>query len=221
MRDTSFYMALFQRKPQDTSNPPLFSLGLNKTILVVGLGNPGKEYENTRHNVGFACIDYFVDNQSFDPWIAKKDLKCLLTTKQIGSARVIAIKPTTFMNLSGEAVQAVAHFYKVPHTQIIVLHDELDIPFGQIRTRTGGGSAGHNGVKSLTQHIGEAYDRIRVGIQSDSPEAKHMDSADFVLAKFSIEESKNLDALKKETTAILTESIYSGELHAETRSFIF
>lgn len=209
-------MALFQRKPQSTSIPPLYSLNLHKTILIVGLGNPGKEYDGTRHNIGFECLDYFVEKQEFDPWVTKKDLKCQLTSKTIGAARVIAIKPTTFMNLSGEAVQAVAHFYKVPASQIIAIHDELDIPFGQIRTRVGGESAGHNGIKSLIQHIGKDFGRIRIGVQANT----RMDSADFVLAKFSEDEQTHILALQKEITAILTEYVYGDSLPHETRSFL-
>lgn len=210
-------MALFQKRPDTSSNLPLYTLGLNKTLLIVGLGNPGKEYDGTRHNIGFACVDAFVDSQSFDPWMDKKDMKCRLTSSTLGSVRVVAIKPTTFMNLSGEAVQAVAHFYKIPETQILLVHDELDIEFGTIRTRMGGSSAGHNGIKSVTQHLGAETGRLRIGIKAETP----MDSSDFVLAKFGKEEQAHLPALLKETTAILTEYAFGGgSLLAETRSFI-
>ncbi|HVX24506.1 MAG TPA: aminoacyl-tRNA hydrolase, partial [Candidatus Saccharimonadales bacterium] len=127
-------MAWLQKRPQ-VSNPTMFyTVGLNKTILLVGLGNVGKKYDNTRHNVGFFCIDNFVANtDEMAAWIAKKDLKCELSTGQLGDARVIAIKPTTFMNNSGEAVQAALQFYKIQPEHVLVLHDELDIDFGQIR----------------------------------------------------------------------------------------
>lgn len=209
-------MALFQKRPDVASHLPIYTLGLNKTLLIVGLGNPGKEYDGTRHNIGFAALDELADKQSFEPWIAKKDLKCLLTSHTIGESRVILLKPTTFMNLSGEAVQAAAHFYKIPLDQTVVVHDEIDIPFGQIRTRTGGSSAGHNGIKSVSQHMGESYGRVRIGIQAETP----MDTSDFVLAKFSKEEQAEIPALLKETTAILTEYIYGGNLPQETRNFI-
>lgn len=208
-------MALFHKRPQ-TSSPPIYSLGLTRNVLLVGLGNPGKEYDDTRHNIGFACVDHFVDKQAFDPWLEKKDLKCLFTSKTIGNSRVIAIKPTTFMNLSGEAVQAVAHFYKIPLNQILVVHDELDIPFGQIRTRVGGESAGHNGIKSIMQHLGKEFGRVRVGIKAETP----METADFVLARFSQEEQEHLSALTKEASAIISEFIYGTALPHETRSFI-
>lgn len=211
-------MALFQKNPHSSSDHQTFyTQGLNKTVLLVGLGNTGKDYENTRHNVGFACLDAFTRSQEFERWVEKKDLKCYLSSKMIGSVRVIAIKPTTFMNNSGQAVQAVAHFYKVPNGQILVIHDELDIPFGQIRTRAGGSSAGNNGVKSIIEHVGEDFGRVRIGIKAET----RMDAVDFVLAKFSPEEQEQLPSLNKEVTAILTEYIYgSGQLAAETRSFI-
>lgn len=209
-------MAFFQKKPDLSSNLPIYTLGLTRTFLIVGLGNVGKKYAGTRHNVGFAALDELAKKQNFDPWIVKKDLKCLLTSQTIGENRVILIKPTTFMNLSGEAVQAVMHFYKIPRDQVLAVHDELDIPFGQIRTRVGGSSAGHNGIKSVSQHIGEEYGRVRVGVGAETP----MEASDFVLAKFSKDEQSELPAMYKETTAILTEYIHGGQLLAETRSFI-
>ena len=209
-------MSLFQKKPDLSSNLPMYSIGLTKTLLIVGLGNVGKKYDGTRHNIGFAAIDELTSRQDFDPWIEKKDLKSLITTSTVGDNRVILMKPTTFMNLSGEAVQAVMHFYKIPLQQIVVVHDELDIPFGQIRMRTGGSAAGNNGIKSLIQHLDEGFGRIRIGIQAETP----MDAADFVLAKFSKEEKAELPALLKETTAILTEYIHGGQLLQETRNFL-
>jgi PTH1 family peptidyl-tRNA hydrolase len=212
-------MSLFQRKPQ-TSNPLSYTtIGLNKSLLLVGLGNPGKQYDGTRHNIGFECLDAFVDKTpDMGGWVDKKDLKCLMSSGQMGETRVIAIKPTTFMNLSGEAVQAVSHFYKIHPDHIIVLHDELDIDFGQIRIRKGGSAAGHNGIKSMSQHMGEEYGRVRIGIGPKSP--PQIDSADFVLQKFSAEEQGHLTALTRETTAILSELVFGAELPNETRSFI-
>lgn len=209
-------MALFQKRPDASSYLPVYSLGLTKTLLIAGLGNPGKEYDGTRHNIGFAAVDELATKQSFDPWVNKKDLKCLLTSQTIGDSRVILIKPTTFMNMSGEAVQAAAHFYKLPAEQVLVVHDELAIPFGQIRTRIGGSDAGHNGIKSVSQHLGESYGRVRIGIGADTP----METSDFVLATFGKSEQADMPALLKETTAILTEYIHGATLLQETRSFI-
>lgn len=211
-------MALFQRQPQASDTIKYYTLGQNKTVLIVGLGNPGAKYEQTRHNIGFACLDAFAKANNFDPWIDKNDLKCQLTSGQLGETRVILCKPTTFMNLSGEAAQAVAHFYKIPAGQIVAVYDEVDINFGYIRTRVGGSSAGHNGVKSLIEHLGENFGRVRVGIGPKEP--AYMDSADFVLAKFSSEQQKQLKNLTQETSAMLSEYVYSGQLPHETRSFI-
>lgn len=212
-------MALFQRRPQ-TSNPVNYvTVGLNKTLLIVGLGNPGSDYDGTRHNIGFACLDAFVDSQAeMQPWMHKKDLKCLISTGQLGDTRILAVKPTTFMNLSGEAVQAVGNFYKVQVERLVVVHDELDVDFGQIRMRIGGSAAGHNGIKSVSQHMGDGYGRIRIGIGPKTPE--QMDSADFVLQKFNKDEQAQLPALVREVNAVLSELIYGAELQAETRSFL-
>ncbi len=212
-------MALFQRRPQTSDPVNYVTMGLNKTILLVGLGNPGKKYEQTRHNVGFMCIDEFVDKtEEMEKWIEKKDLKCLMSGGRIGENRVIAIRPTTYMNLSGEAVQAVLNFYKIHPGNIAVIHDELDIDFGQIRLRVGGSSAGHNGIKSITKHIGEDYARIRIGVGPKKPTA--MKSEDFVLQKFSAEQLKQLPNLKREVLAILSEYLYGAELPHDTRNFL-
>jgi PTH1 family peptidyl-tRNA hydrolase len=204
-------MALFQRRPDEGQAIKFYTLGQNKQLLIVGLGNPGKEYDGTRHNIGFAAIDAFVAANDFDPWVNKKDLRCHTATARL--------KPTTFMNLSGEAVQAVAHFYKIPTERIVAVYDEIDIPFGQIRLRTGGSSAGHNGVKSLIQHLGENFGRVRVGIGPKMPE--QIDSADFVLAKFSKDQEAQLKNLTRETSAILSEYCFGdGQLPTETRGFL-
>jgi peptidyl-tRNA hydrolase, PTH1 family len=213
-------MALFQKNPFSlTDHKPLYTLGSEKTILIVGLGNPGKKYEGTRHNIGFECLNAFVsDSDEMSDWILKKDLKCEISNGMMADTRVIAVKPNTFMNLSGEAVQAVSHFYKIQPQQIVVVHDELDIPYGQIRTRNGGGAAGHKGVKSLIQHIGEECDRIRIGINGAKPLS--MESADYVLEHFSKAEAEHIAGLKKEVIAILTEYVYSGSLTPTTYDFI-
>ena len=128
---------------------------------------------------------------------------------RLNDTKVILMKPTTFMNLSGEAVQAVTHFYKIPTNRTLVIHDELDVNFGQIRTRAGGSSAGHNGVKSVSEQLGdENYGRVRIGIGPKKP--AQIDSADFVLQKFSTKEQKDIPALVKEATAILSEYAYGG-----------
>lgn len=213
-------MALFQHKPQSSDPKTFYTVGLNKNVLVVGLGNPGKQYELTRHNAGFICIDEFVNQtEAMGDWVDKKNMKCLMSEGRIGDARVIAIKPTTFMNLSGEAVQAVMNFYKINLEQVLVVHDELDIDFGQIRTRQGGSDAGHNGIKSVSQQISQDYGRVRIGIGPKRPD--EIASEDFVLQKFSAEEQAQLPNMTREASAIIHEYLAGGQqLPHETRSFL-
>jgi PTH1 family peptidyl-tRNA hydrolase len=211
-------MGLFQKRPDIGNNLPAYTIGLHKTLLIVGLGNVGKAYDATRHNIGFACVDALAKSQDFDTWTLKKDLKCHLTSKTISDNRVIIIKPTTLMNLSGESVQAVMSFYKIPAADIVAVYDELDIDYGNIRTRIGGSAAGHNGVKSLIRHIGESFGRVRIGIGPKHPE--QIDSADFVLGQFNKTEQQQIPNLLQETTALLSEYIYSAALPSETRRFI-
>jgi peptidyl-tRNA hydrolase, PTH1 family len=153
--------------------------------LVVGLGNPGSKYENTRHNIGFMCIDRMAPGLSF-----KSEHKALVTRTQIGSTTVLLAKPQTFMNLSGESVQPLTHFYKISLENLIVIHDEADLPFLNMRVQKNRSSGGSNGVKSITQMLGsQDYCRVRLGIgRPSSP----MDTADYVLQNFSKDEQKLL-----------------------------
>ncbi len=212
-------MAWLQKRANVSDPTSFYTAGLNKTVLLVGLGNPGQEYDLTRHNVGFLCLDEFVSKtDEMEDWQNKKNLKCLLSSGQLGDARVMVIKPTTFMNNSGQAVQAVLDFYKLSPSQIAVIHDDIDVDFGQIRLRVGGSSAGHNGIKSVSEAIGEDYGRVRVGIGPKKP-AK-IPSEDFVLQKFSKEEQAQLPNLAQEASAILSEYVYGTELPHDTRNFL-
>lgn len=213
-------MALFQKKTTNTSSTaPLYTIGGQSTMLIVGLGNPGKEYIKTRHNAGFISVDAFVKaHDELSEWVIKKDLFCQISTGIMGATRVIVIKPTTFMNESGRAVQAVQSFYKIPPIQTVVLHDELDINFGQIRTRNGGGAAGHNGIKSIISHCGDDFGRIRIGINNQHKPTH--DTSDFVLKPFNDTEQSHIAALTREIESILIEIIYRGNVQPETRSFI-
>lgn len=210
-------MGLFVRKHTENTDQPLYSTSLGNTILIVGLGNIGEQYNNTRHNIGFDCIDEFARQQGFPAWQKKADLKCHLSKQNIGQTHVILIKPTTFMNESGQAVSAVAKYFKIANSSITVVHDDLDINFGQIKTKVGGGSAGNNGIKSLIQHIGEDFGRVRIGIKNDLLEKT--DSADFVLAKFNKEEMSEMPKLVREVSAILSEYTANNQLEVTTRSF--
>jgi peptidyl-tRNA hydrolase, PTH1 family len=209
-------MALFQKKPDITSSAPLYTVGGGRSYLVIGLGNSGEEYKATRHNTGFMALDDFARNNGFPAWLAKKDLAASLASKNLGDARVILLKPQTFMNNSGQAAQAARHFYKIPNSSTLVVYDDLAIDFGQLRARVGGNHAGHNGIKSLIQHIGDDFGRIRIGIGTDN--APKRDTSDFVLSEFTADEQASLPAVLKEAGVMITEYIFSGSLPHETRS---
>jgi PTH1 family peptidyl-tRNA hydrolase len=211
-------MALFQKKPQVQSSAPLYTLGAQKTLLVIGLGNPGKEFIGTRHNIGFEVLDEFAAKNDFPGWTAKKDQKCEITLQNMGENRVILCKPFTFMNNSGLAAQAVQRFYRVYNQNTLAVYDELAIPFGSLRTRLGGSDAGHNGVKSLIQHIGDDFGRLRIGVGSEI--SQKAEAADLVLAKFSKKEQGHLEQIKREAAAMITEYIFSGMLPHETRKVL-
>ena len=195
---------------------PLYSVGAQKSWLIVGLGNPGKQYDNTRHNIGFAALDEYAKANDFPKWTDKKDLKSALTMRNLGENRVILCKPTTFMNDSGEAVQAVQQFYKLSNSQTLAVYDELVIPFGQLRMRVGGSDAGHNGVKSMIQLVDDKFARLRIGV-GPKPEGK-MDDADYVLGKFTIAEQAKIPLILKESSVVITEFIFGGALPHDTRT---
>ncbi len=211
-------MGLFVRRNNDSESQPLYNTVHDRVVLIVGLGNIGKEYVGTRHNIGFACLENFAEQHSFPAWIEKRDLRCQITERVEGSTKVILLKPTTYMNESGQAVMSVQRYFKLANTDTVVVHDELDIDFGQIRARVGGGSAGNNGIKSLIQHCGADFKRIRIGVRNELLEK--MDSADFVLAKFNKEEQASLPELMREVSALLSEYTATHELPHDTRNFL-
>jgi PTH1 family peptidyl-tRNA hydrolase len=153
--------------------------------LIVGLGNIGREYEKTRHNIGFIAIDKILQKHKFSK-IDKKQFKGEL----FKSDNYLFLKPSTYMNLSGESVSAVKNFYKIDNNDIIIIHDDLDLKLGALKFKRGGGNAGHNGLKSIDTHIGNDYHRIRIGI--GRPDNRDI-VIDFVLGKFRVEELEKLD----------------------------
>ena len=162
--------------------------------LIVGLGNPGKEYQHTRHNVGFICVDKFLHANGF---VANKDdLKGQFYKDQ----NLIVLKPMTYMNLSGESVRAVMDYYKIAINDLLVVCDDVSLPVGKIRLRTKGSSGGHNGLKNIIANIGsENFKRIRVGIASSEDLIEH------VLGKFSKEEAEIIDASAEKVAKALKE----------------
>ncbi|MBC2576347.1 aminoacyl-tRNA hydrolase [Peptostreptococcus canis] len=156
--------------------------------IIVGLGNPGKKYENTRHNAGFDAIDKFADENGIK--IDKLKHKALIGEGRIGSEKVILVKPQTYMNLSGESVLSVSQFYKVESENIVVLYDDIDLDIGKLRIRKKGSAGSHNGMKSIIKCLGtEDFPRVRIGI-SRPPEG--WDLADYVLSKVSKEQEKDM-----------------------------
>jgi peptidyl-tRNA hydrolase, PTH1 family len=131
-------------------------------LLLVGLGNPGPKYEQNRHNIGFMAVDEIVRRHSFTPFKAK--FQGLIADGALEGDKGLALKPTTFMNESGRSVGEAMRFYKLTPGDVVVLHDELDLAFGKVRARVGGGLAGHNGLRSIAQYIGPDFRRVRIGI---------------------------------------------------------
>ncbi|MBV8060762.1 MAG: aminoacyl-tRNA hydrolase [Alphaproteobacteria bacterium] len=148
------------------------------THLIVGLGNPGPEYANTRHNIGFMVLDELAARYRVMGW--KRQFKA--QTAAVVTPPLMLMKPETYMNLSGEAVGEALRFHKLSPDQVIVFHDELDLPPGQVRVKQGGGAAGHNGLKSLDAHIGKDYWRVRIGI--GHPGVKGDGVSNYVLSSF-------------------------------------
>jgi peptidyl-tRNA hydrolase, PTH1 family len=130
--------------------------------LLVGLGNPGAEHVGNRHNIGFMVLQEIARRHGFGPW--RRRFQGVATEGLLGPERVLLLLPGTYMNESGRAVGEAAHFYKLGLDDIVVVHDELDLPAGKVRVKAGGGIAGHNGLRSITAHVGNDYRRVRVGI---------------------------------------------------------
>lgn len=175
--------------------------------LIVGLGNPGAQYSSHRHNVGFMLVDELARELPADPFRAKFSGEVAKARAQLpggGSEDVLLLKPQTFMNLSGQSVQPAAAFLKVPPARVLVLHDELDLPFADLRLKLGGGHAGHNGLRSIIGSLGTPeFPRLRMGI-GRPPAGFRGDVADFVLSGFTGDERIQLsDVLSRGRVSVL------------------
>ena len=156
--------------------------------LIVGLGNPGLKYKKTRHNLGFLMVDYLATG---DQWKENQKANCLYIKKQIGLKEVELIKPLTFMNNSGQAVNYLQKKHRLKPEEILIIHDDIDLPLGEIRIQKGRGSAGHQGVQSIINQLGtKDFIRMRIGIKSMNNEQRTMNSEQFVLEKFTAQEEK-------------------------------
>lgn len=162
--------------------------------LLVCLGNPGEKYENTRHNVGFMTADEIGERARMP--IQKLKFRALTNTCELGGQKVLVMKPVTFMNLSGEAVGQAADFYKIPPERVLVVSDDVSLPVGKIRVRPNGSAGGHNGLKSIIEHLGtDAFPRVKIGV-GEKPHPDY-DLADWVLGKFVGEDKKAIDGATK------------------------
>ena len=179
--------------------------------LIVGLGNPGEKYENTRHNVGFQVIDELAERQGKP--VQRLKFKALTGLLTIGGEKALVMKPVTYMNLSGEAVRPAADFYKLPPERILVISDDVALAAGRLRIRAKGSAGGHNGLKSIIQHLGtDQFPRVRVGVgQKPHPD---YDLADWVLGRPQGEDKKAIDAAVKRAAdaveCILTQGLERG-----------
>ncbi|MEX0300368.1 MAG: aminoacyl-tRNA hydrolase, partial [Kordiimonas sp.] len=166
-------------------------------LLFVGLGNPGSKYENHRHNVGFMAVDEIVRRHNFLP--EKKRWQALTHEGRLGSEKVIIVKPQTYMNESGRSIGEAMRFFKLTPAQVFVFYDELDLAFGKLKVKKGGGAAGHNGIRSTMAHIGPDFNRVRIGIGHPGDKSR---VHGHVLGDFSKAETpdleKSLDAIAQE-----------------------
>ena len=171
--------------------------------MIVGLGNPGKQYEMTRHNIGFLCIDQLENNYNL-AFKFESSFNAMVATKLIGGEKCIFVKPQTYMNLSGEAVGKIMKYYKIDINDMIVVYDDMDLPFGSLRLREKGSAGGHNGIKSLIAHLGtQEFKRIRVGISGHA----NIEAKDYVLGRFSKDEQTALPLIKDRVSKALEEFI--------------
>lgn len=178
--------------------------------LILGLGNPEERYKNTRHNIGFRILDKYGADKGTE-FQQKDKFRAHVAELNVGGEKVILAKPTTYYNNVGESARLISDFYKIDPVDILVIHDELALPFGTIRTRAGGSDAGNNGIKSIIQHIGPNTSRIRFGIYNELRD--RIDDADFVLSNFTKAEDEVLAELSKKAAAIIDDFIAGNFVH--------
>lgn len=177
--------------------------------LVVALGNPGREYENTRHNIAWLVVDKFLGQANW-----KYKFKGIYSEISLKGEKVYFLKPETYMNLSGECVQPFCQFYKISVGEMLVIQDELDLPFGQVAFKQGGGLAGHNGLKSITQHMGtQEFSRFRIGIGRPV----HGSVSNYVLSPFRGDEQIAADMIIEKSAQILEETLLNGITKVATK----
>ncbi len=182
-------------------------------VLIAGLGNPGAKYSHTRHNVGFMALDALAHAQhdvwSLSNWAESEKFDAIIADGRAGDERIVLCKPQTFMNRSGESVRALAAWHHIEPAQIIVVHDEIDLPFGEIRIQEDRGAAGHNGVKSLIESLGtQAFSRVRIGV--GRPEGP-LPVDEYVLQNFSTVEKAEMERILSGLPAILVAHFFKKQ----------
>ena len=170
--------------------------------LIVGLGNPGEKHSNNRHNIGFLAVNKIVEENNFSNW--REKFQGYLSTGIIGSKKIIVLKPMTYMNHSGQSVGELIRFYKIASKDVIVFHDEIELPLARVKVKVGGGHAGHNGLRSVDQHIGSEYTRVRIGV--DRPTEKDA-VANYVLNNFSNADNEIIETLIEKISNAITHLI--------------
>ena len=178
--------------------------------LILGLGNPEEKFKNTRHNVGFRMLSEYGKEKDTE-FSVKEKFRACVAELSVNGEKVLLAKPTTYYNLVGESARLITDFYKIAPEDVLVIHDELALPFGTIRTRVGGSDAGNNGIKSMNQHLGTDTARIRVGVYNELRD--RIDDADFVLSNFTKAEDQALVDLTIKTRKIIDDFIAGDFQH--------
>lgn len=174
--------------------------------LIIGLGNPGKQYQNSRHNLGFRIIDVLRQDLEFEDWQSAKKFHSSISRGVFADKKIILAKPETFMNDSGKTARLLADYYQIKPEQILVIHDEADLPFGEIRCQTSRGPAGHRGVESIINHLKtNDFCRLRIGISPKGGTDQSLE--DFVLEKFTLQEEELIPEIIKRTLEIIKTEI--------------
>lgn len=173
--------------------------------IVAGLGNPGAQYANTPHSVGFETLDSLASAAGVS-WEEKRQFKCLMTTVSVAGERVLLVKPQTFMNLSGESVAPVVKYHNATAADLLVVHDDIDLPLGRMRIRKGGSCGGHNGVRNIIERLGtQDFTRLKLGVGKDKSNV-----VGFVLGKFSPDARKVMDVVVKEAVKAVATVVSKG-----------
>jgi len=175
--------------------------------LIIGLGNPGKKYEKTRHNFGFLVIDKLAKKICIDEWKIKMQFNANITQGNFNDEKIILAKPQTFMNNSGLAVKSIANYYKIDNQGILIIHDDIDLKLGDIKIQKNRGSAGHNGVESIINHLKtKDFIRIRIGIKQTDQET-NIEVEKFVIQNFSKNEEKKINQIIKKAVDLITTTL--------------